>query len=165
VHPDDLFATLAPELRGYCRRFFADPSLADDAVQQTFEIALRSLPSLRDPERARAWMYSIARHECLRLLKQHASTPLSDDEPDSSLPSPEAQAITSDIITTIEHALEALPPIYRQAVVLRDMEGLSYADITEATGASLASVKFRIFKGRELLMGKLGAVLKEWRTP
>jgi DNA-directed RNA polymerase specialized sigma24 family protein len=45
------------------------------------------------------------------------------------------------------------------------MEGLSYADIAEATGVSLASVKFRIFKGRELLMGKLGAVLKEWRTP
>ena len=50
VHPDDLFATLAPELRRYCRRFFADHSLADDAVQQTFEIALHSLPSLREPD-------------------------------------------------------------------------------------------------------------------
>ena len=82
-------------------------------------------------------MYSIARHECLRLLKQHASTPLNEDDPDLSLPSPEAQAITSDIITTIEQALEALPPIYRQAVVLRDMEGLSYADIAEATARPL----------------------------
>ncbi len=165
VRPDDLFAALGPELRMYCRRFFADRSLADDAVQQTFEIALHSLPSLRDPDRAKAWMYSVARHECLRLLKQHASTSLDEDHPDDSIPSPEAQSISTDIITTIERALETLPPIYRQAVVLRDMEGLSYATISEATGISLASVKFRVFKGRELLMGKLGSELKEWRTP
>ena len=160
-----LITEMTPPLRAYCSRYLPDHSLAEDAVQQTFEIALRSVQDLRDPHHIRAWLYTIARNESLRLLRSHAPAPSADDQTDHLTPSPEAQSITNDILGTIGAGLDALPTLYRQAVVLRDVEGFSYAEIAKATDASLAAVKFRIFKGRELLMERLAPVLKEWRTP
>jgi RNA polymerase sigma-70 factor (ECF subfamily) len=156
---------MTPLLRAYCCRYLSGRSLADDAVQQTFEIALRSAHEVRDPERIRSWLYTIARRESLRLLRAHAASSQVEDQPDPRTPSPEAQSISSDIIGAIGAGLETLPALYRQAVVLRDVEGLTYAEIADATGATLAAVKFRIYKGREMLMERLAPVLKEWRTP
>lgn len=160
-----LIIEMTPVLRAYCSRYLPDHSLAEDAVQQTFEIALRSADGLRDPERIRAWLYTIARHESLRLLRAHAPSPPVVDRADPGTPSPEAQSITNDIIEAIDAGLDGLPTLYRQAVVLRDVEGLTYAEIAQATGATLAAVKFRIYKGREMLMDRLAPMLKEWRTP
>ncbi len=160
-----LMAEMRPLLITFCRRYLADASLADDAVQETFAIALRSIGSLRDPSRIRAWLYTIARRESLRLLPVRTTTPLSDDHPDVHTPTPEAQLISADMVDGIAKGLDALPTLYRQAVVLRDMEGFTYAEIAVATGATLASVKFRIFKGREMLMERLMPFMKEWRTP
>ena len=160
-----LITEMTPPLRAYCSRYLPDHSLADDAVQQTFEIALRSVQDLRDPHHVRAWLYTIARNESLRLLRAHAVSPQLEEQPDPLTPSPEAQSISSDIIGAIGAGLDTLPTLYRQAVVLRDVEGFTYAEIAEATGATLAAVKFRIYKGREIMMERLAPVLKEWRTP
>ena len=160
-----LITEMTPLLRAYCSRYLPDHSLAEDAVQQTFEIALRSIQELRDPHHVRAWLYTIARNESLRLLRAHAVSPQLEEQPDPLTPSPEAQSISSDIIGAIGAGLDTLPTLYRQAVVLRDVEGFTYAEIAEATGATLAAVKFRIYKGREMLMERLAPVLKEWRTP
>ncbi|HSQ76855.1 MAG TPA: RNA polymerase sigma factor [Bacteroidota bacterium] len=163
--PGDSFNRFAPALRVYCVRLLADTALADDAVQQTFEIAIKSYPSVRDASRIKAWLFSVARNECLRLLAQPRALPMSEEYPDDSSQSPVELTAAADIRSRVQRALDSLPPIYRQAVALRDMEGLAYAEIASLTGVSLASVKFRIFKGRELLMSVLGPVLKEWRTP
>jgi RNA polymerase sigma factor (sigma-70 family) len=163
--PGDSFKLYAPGLRAYCLRLLADPSLADDAVQQTFEIAVESYSSLRDPGRLKGWMFRIARNECLRLLAQPRALPLTEDHPADLSQSPAEMTTVSDFHQSIDRALDSLPPIYRQAVVLRDMEGFSYLEIATLTGVSLASVKFRIYKGRDLLMNALGSVLKEWRMP
>jgi RNA polymerase sigma-70 factor (ECF subfamily) len=160
-----LIAEMTPLLRSYCCRYLSDRTLAHDAVQETFEIALRSAHGLRDPGRIRAWLYTIARRESLRLLRAHGTPPVVEDQPDPLTPSPESQSISSDIIGAIGAGLDTLPALYRQAVVLRDVEGLTYAEIAEATGATLAAVKFRIYKGREMMMERLAPVLREWRTP
>ena len=156
---------MTPLLRAFCRRYVLNSAVADDVVQQTFEIALRSSADLREPSKVRAWMFTIARRESLRVLRAHDSAPLPEDLSDDRTPSPESHTISSDIMGSITAGLDALPLLYRQAVVLRDIEGFSYAEIAATTGASLATVKFRIYKGREMLMEKLAPVIKEWRTP
>ena len=69
----------AGDLYGYCQSLLQDPNDAADAVQDTFVIAVSKLAGLRDPERLRAWLFAVARNECLHRLKsRHAATPLHD---------------------------------------------------------------------------------------
>ena len=68
------------ELFGYCQSLLRDPNDAADAVQDTFVIAASKLGGLRDPERLRAWLFAVARNECLHRLKSRsaAAAPLHD---------------------------------------------------------------------------------------
>ena len=69
----------AGDLYGYCQSLLKDPNDAADAVQDTFVIAVSKLGGLRDPERLRAWLFAVARNECLHRLKsRHLATPLHD---------------------------------------------------------------------------------------
>ena len=66
-------------------------------MQQTFEIALKSFGDLRHEEKSRAWIFQIARNECLRILKTSRSTELSEEQPDESIPTPLDLTINSNI--------------------------------------------------------------------
>src|ERR1700730_13345490 len=69
----------AGDLFGYCQSMLRDPNDAADAVQDTFVIAASKLAGLRNPERLRAWLFAVARNECLHRLKsRHAAAPLQD---------------------------------------------------------------------------------------
>jgi RNA polymerase sigma factor (sigma-70 family) len=165
VDPGALFRANAPGIRSFCRRLLSDQMLADDAVQQTFEIVLGSFGSLRNPDHSRAWIFQIARNECYRLLKQPRHMELVDEECAHLVPTPLHATIDANIRMIVRDAIDTLSPIYREAVLLRDMEGFSYAEIAEITQVAPSAVKFRIFKGRELLMERLKPVLLEWRNP
>jgi RNA polymerase sigma-70 factor (ECF subfamily) len=161
----DLFRIHAPALRSFCYRLLSDSALADDAVQQTFEIVLGSYGDLRDPARSRAWIFQIARNECFRLLKRPRHLQLEEGQTAGRVSTPFHAAVDSDVRSIVREAIDGLPHIYREAVVLRDMEGFSYAEIAVITGVAISAVKFRIYRGRELLMEMLQPVLKEWRMP
>src|SRR6202021_4146073 len=78
----------AGDLFGYCQSLLQDPNDAADAVQDTFVIAVSKLAGLRDPERLRAWLFAVARNECLHRLKsRQAAAPLEDlpEQPDESV--------------------------------------------------------------------------------
>jgi RNA polymerase sigma-70 factor (ECF subfamily) len=163
IAAEKAFRSHAPALKNFCRRLLSDPALADDAVQQTFEIALRSLGDVRQAEKTRAWIFTIARNECYRLLRTSRTAALDEEAADDSIATPLDLTISSDVRSIVREAIDLLPPIYREAVVLRDMEGFTYAEIAQITGVAVTAVKFRIFKGRELLMERLEPVLKDWR--
>jgi RNA polymerase sigma-70 factor (ECF subfamily) len=176
VHPVDLaalqdktaenaFRSYSPALKNFCRRLLMDSALADDVVQQTFEIALRSFGDLRQPDKSRAWIFQIARNECLRILKTNRAAEWSDELAADTSPTPLDLTIGQDVRAIVTNAIEQLPGIYREAVVLRDMEGFTYAEIAQIAGVAISAIKFRIFRGRELLMERLDPVLKEWRMP
>jgi len=76
----------AGALFGYCRSLLREPADAADAVQDTFVIAASKLTRLRDPERLRAWLFAVARNECMRRLRSREAAPLEDipDQPDDS---------------------------------------------------------------------------------
>src|SRR6185437_2892289 len=83
--PDGLaiaYDRYADSLHTYCRSLLPDPADAADAVQETFVIAASRAEDLRDPERLRAWLYAIARNECLRHLRDQNRSSALDEAPE-----------------------------------------------------------------------------------
>ncbi|MCC7497346.1 MAG: sigma-70 family RNA polymerase sigma factor [Bryobacterales bacterium] len=145
-------------------RLLSDPSDAIDVVQEVFLKVFRSIGSFRGQSTLRTWIYRIAVNEAYnhqRWFSRHRRQEVGlekDDErgcyqdllPDQGI-SPFDQLLGHETQALIEEALQQLNPKFRTAVVLRDIEDLSYEEISEILGISLGTVKSRILRGREAL--------------
>jgi len=153
-HQDGLY-TMALRLLGR-------PEDAADVVQETFLRAYVSLPRLR-PASVRAWLYRVAvnaGHDVQRRAVRRPASPLEDREgkildlPDPAT-GPEATAEAKERAEAIRDALLRLPRDYREAVVLRDVNDLSYEEVAEALRVPLGTVKSRLSRGRAQLAASL----------
>lgn len=155
-------------------RLLDDPSEASDVVQEVFLKVFRSIHSFRGNSSLKTWVYRIAYNEAWnhrRWFTRHKRQEVGlEREDDSSLGFrdvlPDHGRSAFDIVSDqethalIEDALEDLNPAFRAAVVLRDIEDLSYEEIAEVLGVSLGTVKSRILRGREALKKGLSSRLK-----
>ncbi len=129
---------------------------AEDAVQEAYLRALRFFDGFRggDP---RAWLLKIVRNSCYTLLSENrpADTPEVFDEEihsqEDAVPNPELLALRGADSNLVRQALEDLPAEFREVVVLRELEGLSYKEIAEAAGISMGTVMSRLSRGRRRL--------------
>ena len=142
-------------------RTLHDPDAAADATQQAFISAFRALPGFRGGS-FKAWLLRIVTNACydqLRTAKRRPASSLDDMlvDPDHSVmltdegESPEDYALRQDLGRVIQNGLDELPPEQRLAVILCDIQGLSYQEIAQATGVSLGTVKSRLSRGRARL--------------
>ena len=144
----------------YLTRLVADPCVAEDLAQECWLRVWRARHSYRPEAAFRTWLFTIAR----RLALDHAKAPrlpvgpLTEGMPGAL--SPCGQLIAGALEQAIDDTLARLPPLLREAVVLRDMEGLPYADIARITGCPVGTVKSRINAGRTHLQ----AVARAWLT-
>jgi RNA polymerase sigma-70 factor (ECF subfamily) len=159
---EDAFAELvmmhADRVYGALRRFGLDPAEADEVAQEVFVRAWRGLPRFEERARFSTWLYRIAFNEAQRRLSRRppprAETIDADrDDPVVSLPEsarlgPEAQTLDREFEQTLDRALDELPPDWRSAVVLRDIEGLSTEEAAEIAGVGQAAFKSRLHRGR-----------------
>lgn len=132
---------------------------ADDLLQETFIRAYRSLRTLRDTERFRAWLFRIGLNTFkshYRRWAAHRAEPLPEDWSDGAGDSPEDALEQTETQLMVRDALAKLPDDARAILVLREMEGLSYEEIAVALGISLGTVKSRIARARERLAELLG---------
>lgn len=139
---------------------------ADDLLQETFIRAYRSLSTLRDRERFRAWLFRIALNTFkshYRRWMQHWAEPLPDDWSDGAGDNPEEALEQTETKIMVRDALAKLPDEARAILILREMEGLSYEEIAVALGISLGTVKSRIARARLRLAEILG--VKPAATP
>jgi len=150
------------ELYTMALRLTGNPADAADVVQETFTRAFRSLPKLRGPT-VRAWLFRVAvncAHDVHRLRSRRPVEPLEDGEgrvldlPDPGL-GPEATALQRERADAVRQALVGLPHDFRVAVVLRDVNQLSYEEMAEALSVPLGTVKSRISRARALLAAAL----------
>ena len=145
----------------YLTRLVADPCTAEDLAQECWLRVWRARHSYQPAATFRTWLFTIAR----RLALDHAKAPrlpvgpLMEEMPGAS--SPCAQVIADALERAIDAALARLPPEQREAVVLRDMEGMTYADIARITGSPLGTVKSRLSAGRARLQAEARAWLAE----
>ncbi|MGB2875982.1 MAG: sigma-70 family RNA polymerase sigma factor [Gaiellaceae bacterium] len=150
----ELFEQHGRMVYGVCRLILRDPSEAEDAAQQTFLSAYTGLLGGQEPRDPSAWLGTIARNECRARLRSRTSEPLalvtesSVDETQREVGRrAEAEALCS--------ALAELAPQQRDAIVLREFYGLSYAEVGAALGLSGAAVESLLFRGRRRLQDQL----------
>jgi RNA polymerase sigma-70 factor (ECF subfamily) len=157
-----LFDRFRPSVYAYCARMLGDRNEAEDAAQETFIHALRDAPGLRSPERFRGWLFGIARHRVMMILRERRKAMLEkfdDDVWDDETPLTMAER--SEIQLNVRNAVAALSPAYREVVLLRDFQHLSYAEIAIATESTEIAVKSRLHKARKALVATLTPIFGE----
>jgi RNA polymerase sigma-70 factor (ECF subfamily) len=142
-------------------RMLGDRGAAEDTTQDAFFSAWRNINGFRGSN-FRAWLLSITANNCrdqLRRIKRHPSIPLEslpfEPRAPASSESPENYALRREIGEQIKNGLASLPSEQRLAVVLRDIQGLSYEEIAKVMRCSLGTVRSRISRGRAQLRSYL----------
>jgi len=142
-----------------------NPLAAEDITQEVFLRAYRALPRFRGEASLYSWLYRIAINLCLNYLRQRANRISTAEAVDaSSVPSaadPSARLENQERDRRVRGAIDALPAHYRVAIILRDLEGLSYQEISAILGIPLGTVKSRLNFAKHLLRQALRGILDE----
>jgi len=142
----------------YARWLTRNDAEAEDVVQEACLRALRFVSSLREGD-ARPWLFAIVRNtwysHASRAAKAPAAAPVVDAA-DATL-NPEQRLLQRDTVARVRIALEQLPVEFREVVLLREIEGLSYKDIAEAVQVPIGTVMSRLSRGRDRLLELLEA--------
>ena len=153
-------------------RLVHDPAEAEDVVQETFIKAYRALRHFRGDAAFYTWLYRIGINTAKNyLLTQGRRTPTSSDTDAGQAESfddgnrlrdnntPESVLASKQIAATVNAAMDVLPIELRTAIVLREIEGLSYEEISEIMACPIGTVRSRIFRAREVIAEKLKPLL------
>ena len=156
-------------------RMVRDVDLVEDIAQETFIRAYRALAQFRGEAQFYTWLYRIAVNTAKKALMELKRNPTvsensfksSDDDETSPLENeltssetPEAILAGKEIAQMVNAAIEALPEELRQAITLREIEGLSYEEIAEAMNCPIGTVRSRIFRAREAISERIKPLLE-----
>jgi len=158
---DGAYRRYADRLHAYSRSLVGDRDAAADVVHDTFLIAAERVGQLRDPDRLSAWLYAIARSECLRRLRQRRRTVTWADPPDLAADGTDpGRAVQAAQVRALVHAATAgLNSGDREVIELAVRHDLSPAAISSVLGVSANHAHARVSRAREQLEGALGALL------
>jgi RNA polymerase sigma-70 factor (ECF subfamily) len=153
-------------------RYVRDPELALDITQEAFIKAYRALPRFRGDSAFYTWLYRIAVNTAKNYLAAQRRRPM-DIELDLQDPeqyglhaklkesdTPEGLALSQELQDTLERAIAALPDDLRQAIILRELDGMSYEEIAQTMECPVGTVRSRIFRARDAIGKKVGTLVK-----
>ncbi len=174
-----LFIKYRKKLERMISRMVRDEGAMQDVVQESFLKAWRAMAGFRGESQFYTWLYRIAINTAKKHLVAARKNPVisesslssgSDDEDSpmaealmnggGEVETPEAAYAAQEIAVAVNEALEALPEELRRALVLREMEGLSYEDISEAMDCPIGTVRSRIFRAREAISARIKPMLE-----
>jgi RNA polymerase sigma-70 factor (ECF subfamily) len=158
-----------------CIRFLGDYHEAEDTAQDVFVKVYNSLKKFRFESSFFTWLYRIAVNSCknrvnsleFRFRKSNTRTDISDDalkgferenmaDPPSN---PASELQNKEMMKILQKAINSLPSDQKAVVILRDIQGMSYEEITDITGFKLGTIKSRLSRARNSLREKLGDIL------
>jgi len=144
----------------YARWLTGNDADAEDVVQDACVKAIRFLSSFRDGD-ARAWLFAIVRNTWYSRVSSRSSAMEAtsfdnarDERPDEAL-DPEARLLQEHAVERVRAAIEQLPVDFREVIVLREIEGLSYKEIAAVVRAPIGTVMSRLARARERLLAAL----------
>ncbi|MFN7572540.1 MAG: RNA polymerase sigma factor RpoE [Betaproteobacteria bacterium] len=153
-------------------RLIRDPAEIEDVAQEAFIRAYRALPNFRGESAFYTWLYRIAINTAKNhLVAQGRRLPLASPALDEDGQERDGEAATSDLDTpesllatrqvgdAVERAIARLPADLRTALMLREMEGLSYEEIAQSMGTPIGTVRSRIFRARDAVAAELRPLL------
>ena len=159
------------KVAGLIARYLRDPNEVQDVAQEAFIKAYRALGGFRGESAFYTWLYRIAINAAKNQLASRGRRPPRDDmemEVAEQLESggrlremgtPENHLLSEEIAQTVQKALDELPEDLRTAIVLRELEGLSYEEIAEAMDCPIGTVRSRIFRARDAIDKRLSPLL------
>jgi RNA polymerase sigma-70 factor (ECF subfamily) len=155
VSTETVWTLLGADLRRYLRRRVPDDHLADDLLQETFVRIHRGLSALNSAERLAPWVYRIARNVLHDHYRGSTKAPVSLEE-GTPQPDDERQICACGSSERwMNELIEQLPPGYRDAVRLSELEGLSQHEVADHAGISISAARSRIQRGRRMLKTEL----------
>ncbi len=154
-------------------RMIKEPSEIEDVAQEAFIKAYRAIPQFRGESAFYTWLYRIAINTARNWQASHNRRPVAAhgnnenedgetfDQFDtlSDLSTPESLMASRQVVETVNAAIAALPEELRAAIVLREIEGMSYEDIAQSMGCPIGTVRSRIFRAREAIAAQLRPVM------
>jgi RNA polymerase sigma-70 factor (ECF subfamily) len=159
------------KVAGLISRYIRDPSEIMDVAQEAFLKAYRALPGFRGESAFYTWLYRIAINTVKNHLVAQGRRPPGDDvEAEMAeqmdmggrlreVGTPESHLLSMEIAQTVQRALDDLPEDLRTAIVLRELEGLSYEEIANTMECPIGTVRSRIFRAREAIDKRLRPLL------
>ena len=143
---ESLLVLCRPDLRRYAALTCLTSADAEDAVQEALLIVYRKVSALRAAATFSQWVFQIVRRECLRMMRPgHASLEEAEEEKYLSTHS------DLDLRLDLTVAIQSLPDIYREVIILRDLEELTIREIAARLGLAPETVKTRLYRGRHLV--------------
>ena len=146
-----MYAKHHQELFRYCLSILRNREDAEDALQATMAAALRSLPAERREIALRPWLFRVAHNESISLLRTRRPTAELDDHDGHAGPTAEAALEERDRLRQLVADLRSLPERQSAAIVMRELSGLSYAEIAAAVSSSEGAVRQAVYEGRVAL--------------
>ena len=153
-------------------RFIRDPAEVEDVAQEAFIKAYRALPSFRGESAFYTWLYRIGVNTAKNYLVSQGRRAPTSTEYDAEeaegfedasqlrdINTPESLLLSKQIGQTVNAAMDALPEELRTAIVLREIEGMSYDEIAGIMDCPIGTVRSRIFRAREAVAAKLRPLL------
>jgi RNA polymerase sigma-70 factor (ECF subfamily) len=153
-------------------RFIRDPVEVEDVAQETFIKAYRALPSFRGDSAFYTWLYRIGINTAKNYLvamgrRAPTTTEFNSEEAEGfeegeqlrDINTPESAMMSKEIARTVGETMEQLPEELRDAIALREIEGLSYEDIAAIMNCPIGTVRSRIFRAREAIAERLRPLL------
>jgi RNA polymerase sigma-70 factor, ECF subfamily len=153
-------------------RLVRDPAEIEDVTQEAFIKAYRALPAFRGESAFYTWLYRIGINTAKNYLvamgrRAPTSTEFDSEEAEGfedgqqlrDINTPESELLTKQIAKTVNETMDTLPDELRTAIVLREIEGLSYEEIAEIMNCPLGTVRSRIFRARDAIAEKLRPLL------
>lgn len=161
---DEVYERYAGMVYGLCLRMSGDPVRAQDLSQEVFLRIFKGLGRFRGRSSLKTWVYRIALNHCRgRLARRRVATQSLDSTPlpeaclEDPARGPETRAEEHEAEQQVMRLLETLPRRFREAVILRDLQDLSYEEIATVLGVRIGTVRSRIARGRERLRRELEA--------
>lgn len=152
-------------------RMISDPAEVEDVAQETFIKAYRALPQFRGDSNFYTWLYRIAINSARNWQAARGRRPLLAHEYENEegetfssidtltdISTPESMMVSRQVADTVNAAISQLAPELRTAIVLREIEGLSYEEIAETMDCPIGTVRSRIFRARESIAEQLRKV-------
>lgn len=155
---EELFAPHMNAAYNLARWLTGNDSAAHDVVQESAYRALKFIDSFADGN-AKAWFLTIVRNESYNWLKDSAGNrwvAIGDEIPADDLAlghnqTPELHAMHAEDAALVRHALQALAPVFREVIVLKELEGMPYKDISRVVGIPVGTVMSRLARARTML--------------
>lgn len=152
----------------FARSLTRDAADADDLVQEAFVKALAAFDTYEEGTNCKAWLFRIVRNTFINQVRARRHEVVVDEVPvgvgglsnwadTPAFRDPEAAILLAATREQVEAALEGLPPDFRAAVVLSDVEGLTYKEIADVMGTPIGTVMSRLYRGRRLMRDRLVA--------